>query len=154
MNNLFIVTKEKYPSFVNNQNNAGVIDIELSNSFVFYPWENIFYIQFRTPAKNSDPNYLGKFTDKEDAQRAFNDLRNFISNKNQPKNNHMKQILEDVKGFVKEHRSVIYTVVFVLLVDHFFLDGKLVSRAKGILEKMLSGAEKKIDKITSSENAT
>ena len=57
----------------------------------------------------------------------------------------MKTIVADIKAFLTEHRSIIYFVVILLLIDHFFLGGKLQARLKAAAEKLLGAVEKKID---------
>jgi hypothetical protein len=60
----------------------------------------------------------------------------------------MSTITSDIKGFISQHRNVIYSVVLILLVDHFFLGGKLKERVKGMVEKLLGTVEKKVSDIT------
>ena len=57
-------------------------------------------------------------------------------------------MIDDLKTFIKEHRNIIYIVLLVLIVDRFFLNGKLTERIKGMIEKMLGGIEKKLDAHT------
>ncbi len=35
----------------------------------------------------------------------------------------MKTVLDDIKAFISAHKTIIYTVVLVFLLDHFFLGG-------------------------------
>lgn len=64
------------------------------------------------------------------------------------KENHMKDIFNDIKGFLKEHRSVIYTVVLIAALDHFFLDGKFRHKLKDLLERALTKAHKTLEDKT------
>jgi hypothetical protein len=57
----------------------------------------------------------------------------------------LKEVAGDLREFVKQHRSVIYTVALVALVDHFCFNGALRGRIKTLLENMLSKAEAKIN---------
>ena len=60
----------------------------------------------------------------------------------------MKTALDDIKNFIHEHRTAIYMVAAILLIDHFFLGGKLTARIKAMCEKLLGAAEKKIHDAT------
>ena len=58
-------------------------------------------------------------------------------------------MIDDLKSFIKEHRNIIYIVLAILLIDRFFLGGKLTERIKAMVEKMLGGIEKKLDNTAS-----
>ncbi len=62
-----------------------------------------------------------------------------------PKESKMKEIINDLKKFVSEHRNIIYTVALVALADHFLFDGKFREKLKGLVDKMLNKAEKQLD---------
>lgn len=147
MNN-YTFKKSKYPSLKRDV----TVDIECATNFSPHKGNPDYYISFQTSAYCMKDNiiYIGNFTNFLDRDQALLDLNNFIqsNNNNQLKtNSSMKQVFEDVKGFVKEHRNIIYIAAFILLVDHFFLGGKLVDRIKGIVEKLLTGVEKKVSAI-------
>jgi hypothetical protein len=59
----------------------------------------------------------------------------------------MNTVVSDIKSFVREHRSIVYSIVIILLVDHFFLDNKLTGRVKGMVEKLLGVVEKKVESV-------
>lgn len=61
------------------------------------------------------------------------------------KENKMKEILKDLGQFLKEHRTVIYTVALIALVDHFILGGKFRDKLKELAEKALTKAHKQLD---------
>lgn len=63
----------------------------------------------------------------------------------------MKTVIEDIKAFISEHRNIIYITLAVLLVDHFFLGGRLKERIRVMAEKLFGSVERKIDKITAPE---
>jgi hypothetical protein len=56
----------------------------------------------------------------------------------------LKEVVQDVRGFVKQHSGVIYTVALVALADHFLLGGALRTRLQALIEKLLAKAEKSI----------
>ena len=60
----------------------------------------------------------------------------------------MNTMLDDLKSFVKEHRNVIYCIVGLLLIDRFFLGGKLTEKIKSLAERGLGAVEKKLDGTT------
>lgn len=63
----------------------------------------------------------------------------------------MKTIIEDAKAFIHEHKSVIYTIILVLLVDHFFLNGRLKAKIQEVAHRFLNEAEKKISPTPATE---
>lgn len=72
-----------------------------------------------------------------------------ITEPESPKNQStMKTVIQDIKSFVSEHRNIIYGLVIVILIDHFFLGNKLSQRVKSMAEKMLGSVEKKVNDLT------
>ena len=65
----------------------------------------------------------------------------------------MKTVIDDIKAFLHEHRSTIYFVVVLLVIDHFFLGDRLTGRIKALAEKLLGAVEKKVDTATASTDA-
>jgi|HubBroStandDraft_3_1064219.scaffolds.fasta_scaffold94491_3 hypothetical protein len=59
----------------------------------------------------------------------------------------VKTVVADIKGFIAEHKTIIYSVIVLLLIDHFFLGGKLKERIKASAEKLFGVVEKKIEGI-------
>lgn len=55
-----------------------------------------------------------------------------------------KEVVGDVKGFVLEHRSIIYFIVAALMVDHFFFKGAFKARLQGMADKVVTKVEEKI----------
>ena len=55
-----------------------------------------------------------------------------------------QEVANDVKGFVRENKSLIYFIALALLVDHFFFHGKLKERLHTMVEKMVAKAEAKV----------
>lgn len=91
------------------------------------------------------------FKDVLDRDLAFekyfiNNSPTTISTENN-KTNKMNTITEDIKSFIKEHKNVIYYIVIILLVDHFFLNGKLREKTQALIEKLLGNVEKKINAV-------
>ena len=66
----------------------------------------------------------------------------------------MNTVISDIKSFIKEHRSIVYSIVIILLVDHFFLDNKLTGRVKAMVEKLLGIVEKKVESVAGTASAT
>lgn len=65
----------------------------------------------------------------------------------------VKTVMTDVKSFISDNRNTIYLVVAVLLIDHFFLNGRFTDRIKASVEKLLGKVERKVDAITSTPTA-
>lgn len=59
------------------------------------------------------------------------------------------QVQTDLKKFILEHKSTIYVVASLLLVDHFFFEGKFRHRLHDMMNKLLNKVEHKIDGTTS-----
>lgn len=59
----------------------------------------------------------------------------------------MNTVIQDLKTFIREHRTLIYSIVVILLVDHFFLGNKLTARIKGMVEKLLGSVESKVHAV-------
>lgn len=55
-----------------------------------------------------------------------------------------KEISTDVKGFIVEHRSIIYFVAVALIVDHFVFNGAFKTRLSAMAEKIVGKVEEKI----------
>lgn len=64
------------------------------------------------------------------------------------KSNMFKNILNDVRQFIEQHRSVIYWLALAFLVDHFFLNGKFREKLHGLVDKLLNKIEKQVDTTT------
>ena len=55
-----------------------------------------------------------------------------------------KEVVADIKGFILEHRGIIYFVVIALVVDHFFFNGAFKARLQAMADKMVTKVEEKI----------
>lgn len=60
---------------------------------------------------------------------------------NVKKESYMKELLQDARNFIKEHRTVIYTVALVVLIDHFVFGGQFRDKLKDLTAKFLKKAE-------------
>jgi len=68
--------------------------------------------------------------------------------KTKPKEGKMKQLLTDAKTFIKEHKSVLYTIAIIILIDHFVFEGKFREKLKSLIDKAIGKLEKKVDDAT------
>lgn len=55
-----------------------------------------------------------------------------------------KNMLNDLRSYVKDNRQLLYTIALVVALDHFLFNGAFRERIKGLVESLLSSAEKKI----------
>jgi hypothetical protein len=55
-----------------------------------------------------------------------------------------KEITTDIKGFILEHRGVIYFIAFALMVDHFFFRGAFKERLQSMADRIVTKVEEKI----------
>jgi hypothetical protein len=53
----------------------------------------------------------------------------------------------EVRGYFREHRDVILTLLFVILVDHFVFDGSFREKLKGLLDSMIAKVSKKVEEV-------
>lgn len=53
-------------------------------------------------------------------------------------------MLNDLRSYVKDNRQLLYTIALVVALDHFLFNGAFRERIKGLVESLLSSAEKKI----------
>jgi len=58
-----------------------------------------------------------------------------------PKGSNM---LQDIRSYIKDNRQVLYTVAMIVVLDHFLFNGAFRERIKALVEKALSGVEKKV----------
>lgn len=61
--------------------------------------------------------------------------------------NMVKELVTDVREFVKDNRSVVYTIAIIVLADQFLFKGAFRERLKAIVEKLLCKAEAKVDLV-------
>jgi len=67
--------------------------------------------------------------------------QNNIMNNN---NNPIKNLGNDIKNFISEHRQPIYYLALTLFIDHFFLNGQLTDKIKKLSQKLLDKIENSI----------
>lgn len=51
----------------------------------------------------------------------------------------------DLKKFIKEHKSLIYWVLVLLIVDHFFFKGAFKEKLTSMMHKLVGKVESKLD---------
>lgn len=59
----------------------------------------------------------------------------------------VKDVLQDMKGFIHDNRNIIYWLALAFLADHFFFSGKFRERLHGMVEKLIGRAEAKIEAV-------
>lgn len=79
-------------------------------------------------------------------------LTNALPKQEKKEGNTMGEILKDMRGFVRENRSVIYTVALALAVDHFIFKGQFKAKIQEIVEKFLKRAHDTIDNANETKN--
>jgi hypothetical protein len=53
-----------------------------------------------------------------------------------------QSMFEEMRAYVREYRSVLFTLVIVLIVDHLFLGGALRARVQASLSGLIDKAER------------
>jgi hypothetical protein len=97
-------------------------------------------------------NYLnfGTIEEKNEAMELIRQSTQKSPDKSLPEKkdtNMLKELVQDVRSFVNEHRSTFYMLGVILLVDHFVFNGSFRERLKSLVEKMLMKVEDKINKV-------
>ncbi len=82
---------------------------------------------------NDDSGDSYCYMDFTSGERIINEFKEY---KKQKEGGKMKEIVEDIKSYIKDNKSIIYTVLLIVVLDHVFLGGKLRHK----LEDMLGGA--------------
>jgi hypothetical protein len=59
--------------------------------------------------------------------------------------NMLKTMGSDLKGFIAEHKSVIYMIAVLFLADHILFQGAFRERLHGLMNKVLGKVEAQID---------
>lgn len=97
---------------------------------------------------NSGESTTLHFDDEDDVREAAATLTSAMAQQKQlpvvKGHNMLKEIASDMREFIKQNRSVIYTVALVALVDHFVFEGAFRTRLKALVDKFLTKAEKAI----------
>lgn len=61
-----------------------------------------------------------------------------------PRKGHMlKELFGDLRGYIKENRDLIFSIVFVLVLDEYVFEGAFRERLKGVIEGVLKRVERK-----------
>ena len=58
----------------------------------------------------------------------------------------LTEITNDLKGYVRTHKDLIYTVIIVALIDQYVFEGQFRERLRTLVGKVLGKAEEKINK--------
>lgn len=78
--------------------------------------------------------------DLQDAWKAIQDAQGTQTTKTGVSVN---SVVNDLKSYVSENRNLVWTVVFVVLLDHFVFGGAFRERLKSLVEGLLNKAEGK-----------
>jgi hypothetical protein len=63
------------------------------------------------------------------------------------KGSKMQELLGDFKGFIKEHKSLLYWVAIAVLADHFLFNGAFREKLKGLMGNLVGKLEKKVEGV-------
>lgn len=66
----------------------------------------------------------------------------------------MKEIKEDMKKFIREHKSLIYWTVGLILLDRFYFNGAFEKKLKEMMQRLVSLVEKKFDSVVPAVGAS
>ena len=106
------------------------------------------------------PSYNQLQISAEELKNAFlyqNDYSSLVTQSYlglQPKNEPIKmetnmitEVATDMKKFIREHKSTIYWIMMLLIIDHFFFHGAFKDKLKASMEKFVGKVETKIHEI-------
>lgn len=57
----------------------------------------------------------------------------------------LSEVAKDMRGFVKEHKSMIYWVLVLFMLDHFFFQGSFKAKLKSMMDNLVGKIESKIN---------
>lgn len=60
----------------------------------------------------------------------------------------LQEVASDIKGFIREHRGMLYFIIIALLVDHFVFAGAFKERLKALCENIVGKVEQKVKDAT------
>lgn len=58
-----------------------------------------------------------------------------------------KNMLNSFKDYLAKHKEVFWTLAIVFVIDHVVFNGAFKSKLQGMVEKLLDGAQKQLDKV-------
>jgi hypothetical protein len=56
-------------------------------------------------------------------------------------------MVNEVKGYFKEHRDIIMTLLMVILVDHFVFEGVFREKLQNLVEGMINKVHKGLEEV-------
>lgn len=68
--------------------------------------------------------------------------------KSKQKGSLVKDLFTDLKKYASENRDLLYTIIFVLIIDEYVFGGAFRERVKGLVEGFLKRAEDKVGVIS------
>lgn len=83
------------------------------------------------------------FTTVQEAMLALNTGSSMKGNKNM-----LTDIIADLKGYMRTNKDLIYTVLFLIVLDHVIFDGAFRERLKALVEGLLKKVEDKVTPTT------
>ena len=65
---------------------------------------------------------------------------------NKPEETNMvKEVVQDLKSFIKDHKSTIYLIAVLLIVDHFVFNGSMKEKLKSMMQNLVGKVENKLN---------
>lgn len=66
--------------------------------------------------------------------------------KKQENKSMIEEIRDDIRAFMKEHKSIIYWTLILYVVDHYCFEGALKTRLQKMVHNLVGKVEEKLDK--------
>lgn len=103
---------------------------------------------FSVNAANDQVNYLNSTYGRQ-TNGSLQDLMNQYQSQwtvKQPKKEEIT-MFGSVKQYFNQHKEIIMTLGFILIVDYLVFDGAFREKIKAVVERMLNSAEQKLQKL-------
>jgi hypothetical protein len=59
--------------------------------------------------------------------------------------NMVTEVAQDLKKFIREHKSTIYIIAMLLIVDHFMFNGAMKEKLKSLVQNLVGKVEAKLN---------
>lgn len=76
--------------------------------------------------------------------KTISDWEDYLNSQNTGNKQKGKNMLETLKKYYKDHEDVLFPLMVVVVLDHFFNNGGLRERIMALAERLLSGIQNKL----------
>lgn len=69
---------------------------------------------------------------------------NYPPETKQEKKSMLKEVSNDIRNMIRENKSIIYTILFLLILDKFFFNGAFKAKLSDVMHKLVGKVETKL----------